>query len=146
MTVGLLPPDLSCFGDTGTIVLSANGGTPDYDILWDNGQISNNLVGVGAGNYSVTILDANNCESIESVTIDEPSQIIVNSSTTNLFCYNDSTGSIDLTVSGGEIPYSYIWSNGQIVEDINMLVAEIYQINIIDANNCDVFDKPWSYI
>ena len=137
LTVGLLPPDLSCFGDTGTIVLSASGGTPDYDILWDNGQISNNLVGVGAGNYSVTILDANNCESIESVTIDEPSQIIVNSSTTNLFCYNDSTGSIDLTVSGGEIPYSYIWSNGQIIEDINMLFAGIYQINIIDANNCE---------
>ena len=48
LTVGLLPPDLSCFGDTGTIILSANGGTPDYDILWDNGQTSNNLVGVAA--------------------------------------------------------------------------------------------------
>ena len=141
LTVGLLPPNLSCFGDTGTIVLSVNGGTPNYDILWDNGQMSNNLTGIGAGNYSVTVLDANDCELNETINIDQPSQISVNYTITNLSCFNDSSGAIDLTTSGGVIPYSFLWNNGQTTEDINTLSSSNYQINITDGNNCEFIQQ-----
>ena len=55
-------------------------------------------------------------------------------------CNNDSTGSIDLTVSGGTTNYNYSWTgpNGftSTDEDLNALIAGSYQITGSDNNGC----------
>jgi hypothetical protein len=55
---------------------------------------------------------------------------------TNVSCYNDSNGSIDISISGGLPPYSYSWSNGSTSEDIYNLQAASYLINVVDSNGC----------
>ena len=136
LAASLASPNLLCFSDTGTIVLSVNGGTPNYSILWSNGMISNNLLGIGAGNYSVIILDENNCEVIESINVSEPNEINVNTVITDLLCFEDGGGAINVTTSGGITPYVLSWSNGETTSYINGLDADTYTLNLTDDNGC----------
>ena len=64
---------------------------------------------------------------------------------TNLECYGNNNGAIDLTPIGGTAPYTYSWtaSNGGVVpagqaniQDLNGLVAGTYTVKITDKNKC----------
>ncbi len=138
LSAGLTPPNLLCFGDTDTIFLTVNGGTPSYSFLWGNGETSQNLNGVGAGNYSVTIFDANDCELQEMINIFSPDEIESNPSPviTDVDCFGNTTGSINVTIVGGETPYDYLWSNGETTSSIPNLSAGTYDLIVTDDNNC----------
>jgi gliding motility-associated-like protein len=137
LTASLTSPNLLCFSDTGTILLTVNGGIPNYSILWDNGTITQNLYGVGAGNYSVTILDENDCEVIDSINVSEPNEINVNAVITDLLCFEDGGGAINVTTSGGVLSYDYSWDNGDTIPDLANLLAGTYELTITDGNNCN---------
>jgi len=138
LSTGLTPPNLLCFGDTGTVVLTVSGGTPNYSFLWGNGETSQNLNGVGAGNYSVTISDANGCPLPEMINIFSPDEIESNPSPiiTDVDCFGNTTGSINVTIVGGETPYDYLWSNGETTSSISNLSAGTYDLIVTDDNNC----------
>ncbi len=138
LSAGLSPPNLLCFADTGTIILTVSGGTPSYTYSWSNGVTTQDLYGVGAGNYSVTILDANGCELIQDTIVTEPDEIVSTPSPviTDLSCFEDGTGSINVTIVGGENPYDYIWSNGETTSIISNLSAGTYDLIVTDDNNC----------
>lgn len=53
---------------------------------------------------------------------------------TNIFCKGESTGSINITVSGGTIPYVFNWSNSATTEDLSGLVAGTFTVTVTDAN------------
>ena len=136
LSAGLTPPNLLCFGDTGTVVLTVSGGTPNYSFLWGNGETSQNLNGVVAGNYSVTIFDANDCELVETINVSSPDEIIVSEAITDLSCFEDGTGVIDISITGGATPYVLSWSNGETTSYINGLDADTYTLNLTDDNGC----------
>src|SRR5690606_38440907 len=56
----------------------------------------------------------------------------------NVSCLGAEDGSVDLTVSGGTQPYSYIWSNGATTEDLTDVGAGTYDVTVTDANLCSV--------
>ncbi|MBC8301374.1 MAG: gliding motility-associated C-terminal domain-containing protein [Pelagibacterales bacterium] len=133
-----------CHGyHTGSINLSVSGGLPPYTYLWSDSSITQNLLNVGAGNYSVLISDINNCEYNLSGTISEPQfPITPNLVGTNILCNGDATGTIDLTVNGGTPSYTYLWSNAETTEDLNNLTAGTYTVSIVDSNGCDTISQP----
>ncbi|MFN3403547.1 MAG: beta strand repeat-containing protein, partial [Cytophagaceae bacterium] len=131
--------NVSCnAGSNGAISINpVTGGTPPYSYLWSNGSTSQNISGLTAGSYNVTITDANTCTRNFSFTITEPLPITATANITNVTCNNGNNGSINLTsVSGGLAPYSYLWSNGATTQNINSLTAGSYTVTITDANNC----------
>jgi len=130
--------DVLCHGDaTGAINLTVTGGTPPYTFLWSNGAITEDLVNLAAGTYTVTITDANGCELIAGATVTEPSDPLSGTvSVTNVNCFGGSDGAVDLTVTGGTSPYTFLWSNGAITEDISGLTAGNYAVVITDQNWC----------
>ena len=72
----------ACFGEMGAATVTATGGTPfttgdAYHYLWNDPaqQTTATATGLPAGNYTVTVIDANGCQTIESVTITEPEQL-----------------------------------------------------------------------
>jgi len=132
---------ITCFGDTTSIVVNVNGGTPNYSFLWSNGLTTQNLNGINGGNYSLSILDENNCELIEDIIIDEPSIIEVTNNITNLLCFEDLTGAIEIIVNGGVPPYNYNWNNGDSVSSISNLSASTYQLIMTDNNNCEYVEN-----
>jgi len=129
---------IACFGgSTGAIDINPSGGTLNYSYLWNNGATTQDISGLNAGNYSVTITDANNCTATYTTTLTQPAAILaVNGVTTNVLCFGGNTGSINITPTGGTPGYTYLWSNGANTQDINTLATGNYNVTVTDANGC----------
>ena len=100
--------DVSCNGgNDGAIDVTASGGLSPYTYLWSDGSNTEDLINITAANYTITVTDANNCSSSDSIIISEPNQITVSANITNVSTNCD--GAIDVSVSGGTPPYSFAW-------------------------------------
>ncbi len=133
--IGVDVGDVLCNGNAdGWIDVTMAGGTPPYSYLWDDpaSTTTEDLSGLVAGNYILTVTDDDGCTALVSVTINEPTAIELSATVVDSFC----TGAIDLTVSGGTPPYSYLWSNGTTTEDIDNLPAGTYSVTVTDNNGC----------
>ena len=132
--------DVACWGDaTGTIDLSIEGGTSPYNYLWSNGSTSLLQTGISGGVYVLSVVDNQGCESEKLITISESSAVIVNTQIIDLTCYSASDGELLVDVSGGVIPYTYQWYNGDSIANLTDLSAGIYQLSVMDANDCFKF-------
>ena len=131
---------VTCTGSAdGTANINVLGGSAPLTYLWDNGQTSSNAIGLLAGNYNVTVTDNNGCVLTDSVVITESdSALSVSSSVSNLNCFQDSSGSISIVVSGGIGDYTYSWSNGETTSSLNNIGASTYILNVTDSVNCIV--------
>ena len=127
-----------CFGQsTGAINLTASGGTAPYTFNWDTGATTEDIGNLSAGDYSVVIHDSLGCSYTFTDTVKQANSLISLSATqTNVSCFAGSNGAIDLTVSGGQAPYSFNWSNGTTTEDASQLIAGNYAVIVQDANGC----------
>lgn len=140
--------DVKCYGEsTGSIALAVNGGTSivgpnPYLYNWVNSfgitvSTSQNLTAMPAGIYTVTVTDAMGCSFSITKEILQPLAPLASSFVvTNVLCFGNATGSIDLSVTGGTVPYSYTWPLGLTTQDINTLIAGTYPYVITDANLC----------
>ncbi|NPD48160.1 hypothetical protein HNS40_21570, partial [Lentimicrobium sp. S6] len=100
------------------------------------------LSGLSGGNFSVTVTDANGCTTTSGPhSVSEPSVLAVIGTETNILCFGESTGAIDVTTSGGTTDYTYLWSNAATTEDISSLAAGTYTISVTDANGCTTSDS-----
>jgi gliding motility-associated-like protein len=124
--------NVQCFGGTGSVTLSASGANAPYTY---GGAATQNL---SPGTYTYTATSVDGCISAPvSVTIVQPQAALTLSTTQiNVLCSGNSSGSIDLTVSGGTAPYTYAWSNNTTLEDPSNLLAGTYTVTVTDANGC----------
>lgn len=120
----------------GSVNLSVTGGTQPYTYLWDNGATTEDLNGLTANTYSVTITDANGCLTTASAAANEPAALAASITPTNVSCFGGNDGAADLTVSGGTTPYSYLWSTFATTEDLLSLSAGNYVVIVTDAKGC----------
>ncbi len=127
-----------CFGNsTGSVNLTATGGTAPYTFLWSNNGTAEDPTGMAAGWYGVTVTDANGCVDTTSVIITQPQAgLALTTTQVNVLCFGNSTGSVNLTVTGGTAPYTYAWSNNTALEDPTGLAAGTYTVTVTDANGC----------
>jgi gliding motility-associated-like protein len=141
LNTNITPTHVNCFGaNTGSATANPNGGTPPYSYSWNttpvqNTQTANNLT---AGNYTLTVTDANNCSATVNVTITEPTQLNANITPTHINCFGASTGSATANPNGGTPPYSYSWNTTPVqnTQTATNLSAGNYTVTITDANNC----------
>jgi gliding motility-associated-like protein len=135
--------DAVCFGgNTGSITITASGGTGVYSYSIDNGttfQGSNSFANLTAGTYSAIARDGLGCTFGGSVTIGSPPAITFTSATTDVLCNGGSTGSIILTATGGNNLFTYSSDNGATYQGGNSftnLLAGNYSVIVKDGNNC----------
>jgi len=135
----LVQTNVSCFaGNDGTVTITnASGGIGALTYLWSTGAVTSNITNLIAGNYLVTVTDANSCQFVGSVNITEPTVLHVSLvAQTNVLCFGSSTGAINVNVVGGTLPYLYNWSNGAVSQDISNIPAGTYTLIASDANGC----------
>ncbi|MFK8039696.1 MAG: T9SS type A sorting domain-containing protein, partial [Crocinitomicaceae bacterium] len=132
--------NVTCNGlSDGSITLNVTGGTMPYTYSWSNGQTTAMLTNVTSGTYTATVTDANGCVITKTATITEPTVLAIsNTILSDASCFGSSTGSATVAVSGGTLPYTYLWSNGGTTSTITGLAAGTYSVNVTDANGCSV--------
>ncbi|MEY3367471.1 MAG: hypothetical protein RI973_626, partial [Bacteroidota bacterium] len=131
--------DISCGGlSDGSIDLIPSGGVLPYQYLWSNGAATQDISGLAADTYTVTITDGNGCTATGTKSVTAPIEVAATALVTDTPCNPGNAGSIDLTVTVGS-PNSYLWSNGETTEDISNLVAGSYSLTITDVSGCKTY-------
>lgn len=132
----------NCNQANGSIAVTPIGGVEPYQYLWNTSATDSLITGLTSGNYSVTVTDALGCSSDTMVHLyDIGAGTIIFTSTQDVLCYGDSTGSIYTNISGGTPPFSYTWSNGSTDVALDSLPAGTYSLTVTDANNCIISDS-----
>ncbi len=139
----ILPaPEISIEGETsfcegGSVSLISEEA---HAYRWSNGDTTRELMVRESGAYSLFIVNANGVESFESdpVVVEVFENPSAESDITDVSCFSGSDGSINLTIVGGELPYSVDWSTGSEGTSVNGLAAGIYNVTITDANGCTI--------
>jgi PKD repeat protein len=126
--------DLSTNDPTGWL-WSFPGGTPSSSTL-QNPSVTYNTPGV----YTVS-LTASNSSGLDVHTVLNAVTVHGNPSlsatTTSVTCNGQNNGAINLTISGGQSPFTYDWSNGFMGEDPSGLIAGMYEVTVTDFNGCE---------
>jgi len=137
LTVQAMPVDVTCNGEkTGVANVDITSGTPPYLYNWSNGSTDASLIDLPAGNYDVTVTDANNCTAADNVVITQPTPIITTSAFGNITCFADNNGWATVTPTGGTGVYTYKWSNNETNWAVNNLEEDYYTVTVYDEHNC----------
>ena len=133
----LLPAD--CYGAaTGSIAVSVGGNVGSTQVTWNGQPAGLTLADVPAGTYAVRVQDSRGCVIADTFQVTQPEGPLAlqKIAQQNVLCAGEPTGSIDLTTSGGTMPYTYLWSNGATGEDLPAAGAGTYTLTVTDANGC----------
>jgi len=131
---------VSCFGDAdGIIEITATGTAGTVSYTWTPDVASGALAsGLIAGSYEVLVADAVGCEEIIITEIIQPAELTGSIAKSDVVCFEQENGTLDLQVSGGTEPYAYLWSNGTDNEDQIDIGPGSYTVTIQDANECTI--------
>jgi SdrD B-like domain/SprB repeat len=123
----------SC-GNTGTISLTISGGSNPYTVLWNNGSTNTNLSNLGAGTYTATIKDKNNCSKTVSTTVSSSNTALTVTTTlvSNATCLTGGSATASATGSGS---LTYAWDNGQTSATATNLSAGIHTVLITNTTS-----------
>jgi len=127
-------------GSDGSATASGSGGVSPYNYVWNTtppqaGPVASNLT---AGNYVVTITDANSCTVTRSVTITQPMPMNLPTSATTASC-GMTDGTATVNPSGGVAPYTYLWLTAPAVQTTptaSNLGAGTYTVIVTDSKGC----------
>ncbi len=135
------PAAISLNASTGSnsVDLDVAGGTTPYSYSWSNGATTQDLAGLSAGTYCVTVVDDNNCSRSQCFTVQgggNANPLLINGVVTNSGCGFPCTGSIilSLTTGSGTAGYSYLWSTGSTVQNLTGLCAGTYCVSVTGLN------------
>ncbi|MAT56157.1 MAG: hypothetical protein CMN32_16930 [Saprospirales bacterium] len=131
--------DVTCYnGSDGSIGLSANGGAGGYTWYLDTlTNTTGTFQNLPAGDYTVTVIDADDCPQQFSVTINQPEELILDPQLlANISCFGANDGSATLTVGGGVWPYSFNWTEGQTDSIATGLSPGAHAVTVTDDNGC----------
>ena len=137
---------IACFGDPTTVTYTGDG-LPNANYIWNFGG-GNATPGTGQGPHSVSFNTSGTysislqvqqwgCNSTTVThTVYHPEELTSSVSHIDESCYHAYDGSINLTISGGTIPYSFQWNNGSTNQNLTGLSANTYSVMVTDANGC----------
>jgi gliding motility-associated-like protein len=152
VNANLTTNDATCNGFCdGSASVIANGGTPPYTYLWTSVSTGNIIStttfanGLCAGDYTVTVLDANSCSSVPQVfTITDDPALSGVLTVNDAGCFGDCDGTASIVVAGGIPGYTYQWfpapGAGQGTANASQLCAGNYQVTVTDNRGCS-FDS-----
>jgi subtilisin-like proprotein convertase family protein len=137
---------IACHGTAvGKLKALAESENKPFDFNWSAGIRNLNMEPqdiidkLPAGNYNVTVTDNYGCVGTSNdIIIDQPPRIQISDVVvTEIFCYSDNTGIIEIEVNGGVQPYVITWNEGLYSGNkIIKLIAGNYQASVIDRNGC----------
>jgi hypothetical protein len=127
-------------GDTNYILGWAGTPAPIYlpypQTVFNTNLLPSPYNSIPAGIYPYSVTDLNGCTIYDTITITQPNELTLSITTDTICCFGSTTGWANSTVSGGNMPYSFSWNNGDTTADINNVIAGNYTLVVTDDNNC----------
>ncbi len=120
-----------CDGD-GSITAEVTGGTPPYTYAWSTGDVTKTTTITESGSYAVTVTDANDCRQVRSVVVEGVEGFTVNLSPTPADCADGDNGAIETNIEGGSGDFSFLWSNGDVTQNLSGLKPGTYSVTVTD--------------
>ncbi|MBS1637550.1 MAG: PKD domain-containing protein, partial [Bacteroidetes bacterium] len=130
-----------CYQSVGASTVSAAGGTMPYSYNWTSTPPQTGTIagGLHAGNFTVTVTDANGCTSTKTLTITQPSQIITHTGINDTICVGQQA-TVVASASGGSGNYYYVWNpSGSIntgTYNPSPVSNTTYTVMAFDQNGC----------
>lgn len=133
----VISPVLCVGSSSGSVQAGGVGGAAPYSYFWANGDTNSTRSALPSGSYTVTITDQNGCAVTDSISLVDPTALIAGGIISDsVSCFNGSDGSLTGQGSGGAVPYTYTWGNGDTVQTRTGLSAGSYFLTVTDANGC----------
>ena len=121
----------------GSASINVQGGLEPLTYAWSNGEYGTEITDVPAGNYAVTITDANNCSNVVYVNVPDSSYpVTLTGETTDQPCTGICTGTAVVHISGAQQPYNLEWNTGDTQDSLYNLCEGDYIATITDVNGC----------
>ena len=133
LAVSLNAGTINCNGGVATVEANVEGGVTPYAYAWNNAATSATIEAV-AGDYVVTVTDANNCTASAITALTEPTQLTVLLNAGTILC-SGGNAIVEADANGGVAPYAYTWSNGATSATIEAGAGE-YIVTVTDNNRC----------
>lgn len=133
---------ISCNGFAdGSITATVQGGVGPLIFAWSGPQgftsTEGSVSNLAEGTYCFQVTDVNGCTTETCIELIAPPVLSIQSAVTHASC-GASIGAVDLAVTGGTSPFTYVWSNGATTQDISDLQPGTYGVVVVDANECTV--------
>ncbi|MDO8368680.1 MAG: hypothetical protein Q7T20_17910, partial [Saprospiraceae bacterium] len=136
VTAQILPSTTCNNSPNGNINVSVAPANPAYTYTWSNGATTQDLANLAPGNYTVTVSAGGSCIQIANFEVPfAPNEPQLTALVLGANC-GLPNGSVNLSVSGGVLPYTYAWSSGQTVQDLNNITGGDYFVVVTGANGC----------
>jgi hypothetical protein len=138
LTLNLSGTASQCSGGPGSAIATVGGGTPSYTYSWNTNPVQTTATAsnLSPGNYTVTVLDANQCRIRGSVAVSGSNPVLASLSVTDASCAA-LDGAIDVTVTSGTAPYTFDWDpNVSTSSSATGLTTGIYNVTVTDALGC----------
>jgi hypothetical protein len=128
--------NVSCNSDNdGAIDVSVYNGKAPYTFSWSDGSVTEDLSGLSAGSYSVTVKDANNCSSIQNIDVVSDNPFSYEVEKKNISCYGAADGSIKIVPADGS-HFTYQWSTGDTSSAVSGLDHGSISVIITSPEGC----------
>jgi len=125
---------------SGGIDLTPTNGTPPFSFEWNTGSVTEDLIGVQAGIYWVTMTDANGCSIVSELINVSANEYDVNlevEESNDPTCFDSFDGGIVTNLNNGFGQIDYSWSSGDTTaRAIRLLGGRDYNVTATDANGC----------
>jgi uncharacterized repeat protein (TIGR01451 family) len=137
ISVSFTSEEPTCTENNGSITAYGSGGVSPYTYLFNTGAITQTISDISTGTYYVTVVDSNGCRGGNSKSLSATSPITVTYESVNSEC-NQETGSSELTINGGTMPYSIVWNiyPSQTGTILNGVANGNYYFTVTDSEGC----------
>src|SRR5690606_3938287 len=137
--------EILCAGEaTGAAEVSATGGSGSYSVTWTgpDGFTSTSMAisDLATGSYTYFLQDDNGCSVLGSISFTAPPAIELTSEIIETDC-DAATGVINISVTNGTPPYTYLWNTNASTQDLINVPAGDYSVQVTDSNGCVITES-----
>lgn len=131
--------DVTCYaGSDGSIALTPVLGAQPFTYNWSIPPTTATVSSLTQGAYNVTFTDANSCTGTGTYTVNQPTQLTIDTVVVPITCYQYTDGVITVIAQNGSPGYTYQWSNGNTDAVNSQLGDGTYSVTVSDSHGCSV--------
>ncbi len=137
LIVNAIGNQVTCFSSVdGVAYVEIDGGTEPYEVLWEDGSVTDTIKNLNGGDYEVLVTDENGCTVEAVATIISPPMVPIIATVSDALCPDSSDGSIQINTSPPGYTLDVLWEDQSSNPTLMGLAAGSYCVTVTDQDDC----------